>query len=170
MAGKSWPELTLERVKEALRYDPDMGTFTWLEDRPGKHGRIGERAGHLLVKTGYRTLMFERCKMAEHRLAFFYMTGEWPTIDVDHINRDRSDNRWDNLRLGTRSQNRANAASNRNNKCGLKGVHLARGVWKSQICVRGKVTNLGAFDCPAAAHFAYVLAAKEHFGEFARAG
>lgn len=101
--------LTAERLREILHYDPETGVFTWRV----KHGRgtsvrhPGDEFGTALCK-GYRMGGLLGRQYSVHRLAFLYMTGEWPKADVDHVNRVRSDNRWANMREATRSQNLAN--------------------------------------------------------------
>lgn len=89
---------------------------------------------------------------------------------VDHINGIGIDNRRDNLRLATRSQNLGNQRINRNNSTGFKGVsyHKQRGKWVALICVNGTRHYLGIFNTPEGAKFAYDKAAVKYFGEFAR--
>jgi hypothetical protein len=89
---------------------------------------------------------------------------------VDHINGNTFDNRIENLRSCTPSQNMANRRINKNNVCGLKGVHRrADGrVWKSQISVDSRVIYLGSYRTPEEAHAAYAAAAIRYYGEFAR--
>jgi len=90
--------------------------------------------------------------------------------EVDHINGDRLDNRRENLRVATHSQNAANAGRQRNNKSGFKGVHWRKQNqrWITYIKHNGKMNYIGAFDTPEAAHEAYREAATKFFGEFAR--
>jgi len=98
-----------EQLQNLLNYDPDTGVFTWRDDLPVKRGpRVaGKRAGSRNAE-GYLYVEINRRKYKTSRLAFLWMTGEWPTFCVDHINRDRSDDRWCNLRDVTRSENRIN--------------------------------------------------------------
>ncbi|MBV8474518.1 MAG: HNH endonuclease [Hyphomicrobiales bacterium] len=161
--------VTAEILRERLHYDPSNVVFTWI--LPPKCGSVaaGDVAGSM--SKGYRTIMLDGRNYAAHRLAWLYVTGEWPSGDVDHVNLDKADNRLSNLRVATDSQNLANRRKNSNNTSGLKGVtwnKLCR-KWLAQIVVNRKHKYLGVFDCPAAAHFAYVIAADRHFGEFARA-
>ena len=91
---------------------------------------------------------------------------------VDHKNLSKADNRRDNLRAATNSQNQANRPVSKNNSSGYKGVsfHAGTGRWQARIGVNRKRLFLGRFDTPEAAHEAYVQAAQRYFGEFSRGG
>lgn len=160
-------KLTAERLRELLHYNPETGVFTWLEAR--RCGRTGKNAG-TLKPNGYVEIEIEQRSYKAHRLAFLYMTGEWPDADVDHKNRRRADNRWTELRPASRAENLANSGPRRNNTSGFKGVskRADTGRWRAQFRVGGKSVALGSFDTPEEAHQAYMAAAREHFGEFAR--
>lgn len=167
------PSLTLERLHELLTYDPETGHFTWRATRsPNGKANAGSRAGSLKAN-GYRQLTIDCVKYKEHRLARFYVTGEWPASDVDHkATKAKDDNRFGNLRDASRSQNRANTDRQVNNSSGFKGVRRNRksGRWVASIKVRGRKKHLGTFDAPEAAHAAYCAAAAQYFGEFANHG
>lgn len=92
------------------------------------------------------------------------MTGEWPENDVDHKNRDRSDDRWANLREATRSQNKANGPGWGKFKKGVAA--LGAGRYRAQIMKDGVSYHIGCYDTEAEAHAAYVDKAKELFGSF----
>jgi len=158
-------DLTLERLRELLEYNQETGGFTWRVRRGparagSKAGSVG-RAGYLSIETGGRVYQ-------AHRLAWFYVYGEWPLGDLDHKDMVKTNNRIDNLRLATPSQNKANSRLHRNNTSGLKGAHYRRrrrgGRWQAKI----QQVSLGHFDTAEEAHAAYVKAAQERFGEFAR--
>lgn len=160
--------LTAERLREVLHYDPDTGIFT-RKVKVGRHGS-GTIAG-TTSKRGYVLIKIDGGVPAlAHRLAWLYMTREWPERQVDHWDMDKSNNRWSNLREATHMQNMANRPAQSNNSIGLKGVsrHTQTGRWVSQISVNKKSHFLGIFDCAPAAHFAYVIANDIHRGEFAR--
>lgn len=161
--------LTQERLKALLHYDPEAGLFTRLVSRSGPKSKAGDVAG-CDNGQGYIRIYVDGKPYKAHRLAWFYMTGEW-VDEVDHRNTVRSDNRWANLREATRGQNRTNCAAYRNNTSGHKGVSLYRrtGKWTAQIQKRGQKHFLGYFDTPEAAHEAYAKAANDLFGQFARA-
>lgn len=156
--------LTIDRLKEVLSYDPETGVFTRLTTGGGV--RAGANAGGLDFH-GHRTISVDGRRYRGARLAWFYMTGEWPTDDVDHINRDRADDRWENLRAATRRQNLANMGAK--GRSGIKGACWveAKGRWKSQIRINGKNKHLGYFDSAEEAAEAYAVAATAAHGEFA---
>jgi Demerecviridae HNH endonuclease len=157
--------LTLERLKSALRYKPDEGIFIWLEG--GGRKRKGERAG-LTHSNGYRYLNIDGKRYLESRLAVFYMTGNWPLAEVDHKDRNPSNNRWENLRECTPSQNRANARTGKKtiNSDLPQGVSRGKGRIFAQCKVRRKNYNLGFFDTVEDAKDAYNAFSKAQFGEF----
>jgi hypothetical protein len=158
-------ELTQEYLKSLLEYDQETGILIWKEIRYPKK----EMAGHKNYK-GYIDVKIDQKIYPAHRLAWLYMKGTWPSNHIDHINLDRSDNRWINLRECSYSQNYANQKVRKNNKSGLKGVSLEKvtGKYRAVICIEKKQINLGLFKTPEEAAKAYDAKAKELFGEFAR--
>lgn len=168
MANPSIP-LTQDRLKQLLHYDPETGIFTRLVTT----GNLlpGTKVGRNQLN-GYTSITIDRKHYYTHRLAWFYVTGSWPKNDIDHINRNRSDNRYANLREATRSLNMRNILKFKNNKSGFKGVSwcAVKNKWRANIKLNGKQTFLGYFDIPEKAHGAYVAAAEKNFGEFARIG
>lgn len=157
--------ITPERLREVLQYDAETGEFTWKVScrNSCKPGRVAGR-----IHKGYRQICVGCRQYLAHRLAWFYSHGEWPNAIVDHINGDRSDNRIDNLRLANKSLNGANAALSKRNRVGIKGVYQRNNRWAAQIRGNGRNLWLGTYDTPQAAQAAYLTAAKEFFGEFAR--
>lgn len=153
-------ELTAQRLRELLYYDPDTGLFTWRVAR-GSGGRIpaGAVAGSR-IGDGYLRLKSEGVQYKLHRVAVLYMTGHWPAEQVDHINGVRDDNRWSNLRcvgctFNLQNQRRAHPGS----ASGLLGVSRRRdGRWKALITVNYVTRSLGTFSTPEDAHAAYINA------------
>lgn len=107
-----------------------------------------------------------------HRIAWKIMTGDDPPDLVDHENRQDTDNRWDNLRLATHSQNMQNRSVVNNKTTGLKGVFFIETSkrFRAYISVNKKRIHLGTYATKEEAHAAYCAAAKAHFGEFWCAG
>lgn len=129
--------LTVEEVRRLLNYDPDTGVFTWL--RPtSTRTRAGQKAGR--INNGYVSIRIHGREYGAHRLAWFYVYGVWPENDIDHINRNRSDNRIVNLRAATRAQNLQNIR--------YHGAYwyAARRVWRVSIRVDGKRIWVGDYD------------------------
>lgn len=164
--------LTQARLKELLHYDPETGLWTWLVDRPGKGAKVGDHPAHL-EGSGYLQFSVDGRNYRSNRLAWLYMTGEWPARLVDHEDRDRTNDRWANLRLATRSQNKANGGVYANNSLGVKGVgtsaHMKSKPYRARIQVEGRAVHLGYFATPEQANAAYAAAAHRHFGEFGTA-
>lgn len=159
--------LTTERLRELLHYDPGTGVFTRRLD-VATNAKAGTVAG--CIKAGYVVIGIDRRVYRANRLAWLYMTGEWPKHHIDHKDMDRTNDRWANLREATRSQNGMNRAAYRNNSTGFKGVRkVYKSGWAAIISKDGKATYLGYFKSPEAAHAAYCDAAESLFGDFARA-
>lgn len=157
--------VTLERLKSVLRYEPETGNFIRLI-RTSNNCAVGDIAGCVDKDTGYVRISIDGVLYHGHRLAWFYMTGEWPEIDVDHENRNTSDNRWSNLRNASRTLNNANRPKRR---AGLKGVtEHSPGRWVAQIGRMYKSGYIGIYDTEQEAHEAYRREAERQFGEYAR--
>lgn len=153
-----------QQLVEALAYEPISGLLTWRRN-VGHVVQAGDIAGSF-DKKGYVQVGFQGKTYRGHRLAWFLKTGVWPACHIDHKNLIKSDNRWENLRQATNSQNAANTRA----LGGLpKGVTRHKGKYQAQIQANGRNHYLGLFASPADAHGAYMAAAKVHFGEFARA-
>jgi hypothetical protein len=159
--------VTLERVKELLSYDPITGIWTWLV-RKGK-AQIGSVAG-CLDGDGYVQIQIDYVQYKAHNLAFLWMTGRWPRLGCDHRDLQKTNNKWNNLREATGSQNVANQAITIKNTSGFKGVSFDKKnqKWRASVTVKGKFFCLGRFTDPEVAYASYCKAVKSAFGEFAR--
>lgn len=158
-------EITQTKLKELLRYDSDTGYFFWRVTR--SRVKEGMRAGHL-HKTGYRRIRVCKKTYDEHRLVFLYMLGSVPRC-VDHINQNKSDNRWCNLREATRSQNRCNVGISTKNTSGYKNISWIKSInkWQVQITRKGKRYYIGNYVKKDDAIKAAQEAQKQYHGEFA---
>jgi hypothetical protein len=162
--------LTAERLRELLHYDPATGIFRWLQPQ-SRRVKAGEIAGGVPGQGGYYRIGIDGQRYYAHRLAWLYMTGEWPSRQVDHRDTDSGNNAWGNLRLATQGQNNCNAPKRSHNKTGYKGVSYSKSnrgfiAW---IRANGVQHYLGTFPTPEEAHAAYCEASKRLHGEFARA-
>lgn len=152
--------LTASRLREVVHYDPATGLFT--NRAPRKKIRVGDLAGTVDVESGYVALGIDRKRHYGHRLAFLYMTGAFPVGQADHINGDRSDNRWANLRDVPRQTNQQNKRkASISSTCKLLGAYRKRDKWESKIRTPEGVVRLGVFDTAQAAHDAYILAKRK---------
>lgn len=158
--------LTAKRLREVLSYDAETGVFTWRE-RISIRIKVGNRAGRVNWK-GYRMIGVDGALIMEHKLAWLYVYGEWPSKQIDHINRDKADNRIANLRLATSSQNHINKGLQKNNTSGVKGViwEPSLGKWRARIKVNGRNKYVGVFASIDDAAAARKTAEKHYFGEF----
>ena len=140
------PELTLARLKELLHYDPETGIFTNRITR-GPRAVKGTVAGSI-NSDGYCQIKIDRKIHLAHRLAVFYMTGEWPPAGIDHINGVNDDNRISKLRPATQAINLKNQKLPKNTTTGVCGVSFNKQHKKYQahICVNGKNKLLGYYD------------------------
>ena len=152
----------------ALHYDPETGVWTRL--LPARGVKAGSRADRGVRNRRYRHVSINKRKYPAHVLAWFYMTGRWPPIRLDHADTVGSNNSWGNLRLATQSQNLANAVLRSDNTSGFKGVYWnkTRKKWIAQICIAGKPVYLGRFNTKEEAVSARREVAVMAFGEFAR--
>ena len=160
--------ITAERLRYLVRYEPETGNFIRLVQTSSRP-KVGEICGTVNAM-GYWQICLDGKLYLSHRLAVLWMTGRWPEHQVDHKDGTRSNNKWENLREATSSENHANYPVLKSNTSGLKGVYWSgQGrKWAAMITKDGKGRHLGLFDCPAAAHLAYIVAADITFGEFVR--
>lgn len=159
-------ELTQERLKEVLHYDPETGLFTWLVTNSHRNvaGNVAGCHASGKIYIGIDGRMYRA-----HRLVWLYVYGHFPAGNIDHKNRDWRDNRLENLRLASQEENMRNRGCQYNNTTGYKGVSFCKrdAKYQSKIQHQGKHYNLGRYDCPREAAHAYNVAAVQLHGEFA---
>ena len=150
--------LTAEYVRSILSYCPETGSFTWLVNRHRK--QPGQQAGSI-DSGGYIRITIDGQRYMGHRLAWLLVHGEWPSNCIDHVNRDRSDNRFTNLRAATNAENCQNHLREPG-ASGLRGVkwHSQRRKWQAAIRVNGLRKHLGLFQTADEASAAYQAARK----------
>lgn len=160
-------KLSAKYVHSILKYEPQSGCLFW---KISKAQRIKK---NIIAGTkspaGYILITIDDAAYMAHRLAFLLQTGHWPDKELDHINLNKSDNRWINLREATRSQNKGNTRLLTTNKSGFKGVHKYRKKWVASIKIDQKTKHIGVFFTAKKAHAAYCIAANKYFGIFSRA-
>lgn len=132
-------------IRSLLDYNPESGVFT--HKRSSGKGRAGSVAGYL-NPLGYVFIGVAKQHHLAHRLAFMWMNGEWPESQVDHIDGNRSNNAWANLRAVSPQGNNRNKRMHRNNKSGRIGVYWDKvnNKWCAHIFVWNKHHNLGRFS------------------------
>jgi hypothetical protein len=153
----------LEDVKRVLAYEPESGLFVW-RAWAGKKSVPGEIAGWAHSQ-GYTAISLFGLKVYAHRLAFLFQLGRFPDDVVDHINGNRKDNRWSNLRDVNQRTNVENRTSplSANSASGLLGVHWCsqQNKWQAEIKSFGRKKHIGFFDDPFKAHEAYLQAKRK---------
>jgi hypothetical protein len=146
---------TQSRLKQLLSYDPETGQFLWQELRGNaKAEYVGVNCN------GYRRICVDGVRYFAHRLVWLYVYGEYPEGGIDHINRNKTDNRIANLRLATPAQNGANKT------CAGVWWHKKNEKWVAMIQRGGAKIYLGSFVTRDQATAARDLAARQKDGEF----
>jgi hypothetical protein len=142
--------ITQARLKELFSYDPDTGIFT------KKTGFYAGEVCNSIAKVGYIRIGIDWHREYAHRLAFLYMTGAMPKKCVDHINQNKTDNRWCNLREVSRKMNNQNISNARShNQTGILGVFKEGNKFATRIVVNGKKIYLGSYETQALAKQVY---------------
>lgn len=153
-------ERLLKLIEDRLQYDEIAGYFT----------RKGKRAGYI-DKDGYSVIGLGGAYYYEHLLVYLLKKGYWPSqiILIDHFDRNKSNNKWYNLREASHSQNTVNSKLRSDNKSGRRGVCFDRGEnkFKAQISHLGKIKTLGYFKTIEEAAKVADAHRKSIFGEFA---
>jgi hypothetical protein len=154
-----------EELRQLLRYDPETGKLFWRE-RPVCMFRAAPRKTAEAVSltwnkrfagreafitdngTGYRMGRIGGRAYLAHRVAWAIARGAWPDNEIDHINRDRADNRLSNLREVTRAENSKNKGMSAHNTSGANGVSWNRKIqkWQARIQIGRRTKNLGFFS------------------------
>lgn len=170
-------DVPVPKLRELLSYDPATGILRWLVKRQGTRG-VGSEAGCLCKRSGYITVGIEGRHYRAHRIAWALHHGCWPEGELDHQNRNPSDNRIENLRKATAYQQKFNQKLSVTNTSGYRGIVRLKDDprkksprkkrWYARIRDNGKTIALGLYETPQEASAAYEKAAKEMLGEFYR--
>lgn len=155
---------TAEQIRERINYNPETGIITWRTIK-GTKTKVGQIAGNVHA-AGYTRVRIDDVMYKAHRLAWVWMTGNWPSGIVDHINRNNADNRFCNLRVVTHKQNiENNNGQGYRSRSGVKGVywHNQSKKWRSQICHFQKVIHIGLFNSIEEAQKARIAAELKYF-------
>tara|TARA_X000001316_G_C922015_1_gene36748 strand:- start:351 stop:908 length:558 start_codon:yes stop_codon:yes gene_type:complete len=148
----------LKELPNMLSYDKKTGALQWktLPERLFSHERYcrawnkvyaGKPAFTTRHSAGYFHSSIRGKQYLAHRIIWAIQTGEWPDGQIDHINGDRSDNRWENLRVVSHAENMRNMKISHQNKSGYVGVfwNEANKKWRADICKDGITHRLGEF-------------------------
>ncbi len=152
--------LTLARLRSVLDYDKETGRFTWKKSSAATRIESGA-AGSPAIGGRYLTIMIDQKPYLAHRLAWFYMNGEWPNGEVDHIDGCGTNNRIENLRDVSHAVNMQNIRGKtaKNKSATLMGVSVSdEGRVTSSLTFAGKSYYLGTFETEHDAHKAYISA------------
>ena len=179
-------ELTAECVRSLLHYEPDTGLLFWKERlvsmfKDGKQSAqhncaawngkcAGRQAATSIGNHGYPQLGIFGTQCLAHRIIWLWMSGSLPRYEIDHVDMCKTNNKWENLREATRSQNEANKSAR--SALGIKGVWFDhnRGLFQARVTHRGKTRHIGRFQSLALAKENVERVASELHGEFWRAG
>ena len=169
LPNKAMEKLTKAQVCAILDYEPETGIFRWKERRTRNHYIQAGKIAGFNTTWGYYGLRINERQYMAHRVAWLVMTGEWPPVgfEIDHIDLNKRNNAWTNLRLATTSQNHANTKTY--SRSGFKGVRRRGSKYTAEIVFHRKSIYLGTFLTPEEAHAAYMKVARKLHGEFARA-
>lgn len=156
--------ITVQELKTLLHYNPDTGVFTWLVNRPNGIKR-GDVANGTITVDGYSKIRLMGRRYLAHRLAWLYVTGDWPKNQIDHINTVPLDNRITNLRDVSGAVNKQNIRkAQANNKTGLLGVSPNHSGFVANIYVNRKRHGLGTYKTKELAYAAYLDAKRRLHG------
>lgn len=166
------PDFTVDFLRSILDYDRSTGIFYWRHRSDSINGfdkkYAGKPAGYLNKLRGYLIIRINTRGYSAHRLAWFYVHGEWPKDQIDHINGIKTDNRIDNLREATNQQNGFNKGIMSTNTSGVSGIGIEKRTqkWRSYITINGQYTHLGLFPNEDEAIAARLAAEERYFGEY----
>lgn len=150
--------ICIETLRRLIEYDPTTGILTWLQrpedlcKSPRECRRWNSRFSGKPALTATDTKGYMRGTIMgrgypAHHVAWALTYGEWPAHQVDHIDRDKTNNRLRNFRSATNAQNCRNRGARKDSKTGVAGVSFHKGTqkWCARIMVDGKRKHIGVF-------------------------
>jgi hypothetical protein len=158
--------VTQQQALDLFSYDPATGELHW------RYSHNKAKAGAVvgaITPHGYRLTSIDKKRYYVHRLVWLIHHGQFPRL-LDHINRNRSDNRIENLRAATQAQNMQNTRLQKNNTSGVKGISWSKSRRKFEVAYtdkQGRYRHVGRFPCLATAMIARAFAVIGEHGEFA---
>jgi hypothetical protein len=163
-------DLTSKEVRHLFDYNEKTGDLIWKVERYRKHP--GDIAGckHVTKIKKYRrvSVSINYRRYLAHRIIWLWVTGKWPEVEIDHIDGDGWNNKFDNLREATHPQNGKNLGLKKSNTSGATGVRKSKYGYSARIMVNYKEVYLGIYKSFEAAVAARKCAEQKYFGEFAR--
>jgi hypothetical protein len=159
--------ITKDYLISNMKYEKTTGVLSWIKSGSGR--KMGAPAGSF-AKDGYVNIYVCGKHYPAHRLVWFYFHGVFPTENIDHINGNKSDNRIENLREATTSQNCHNRGLPKNNTSGLKGIRYKKNRWEASISIDGKRKYLGRYKTKEEALNVYNDYGEKHMKEFFKKG
>lgn len=154
--------LNLEKLRDAYSYDPVRGII--FHSLPFRHLPAGRKVYFSKMRNGYLYIKIGPKRYLLHRVIWYIVTGEWPPM-IDHKDRDKTNNKWDNLRTASISQNMRNVIY-KPGATGVRGVSTHGKKFKARIANNGKSEYIGTFKTVQEAHEAYMVRARELGAEF----
>lgn len=145
-AKDKYSSITVDRVRELFDYDDNEGYLRWKVAR--QKINKGDIAGYISSSDGYWYVCIDYVEMLAHRAIWLWKTGQWPKCQIDHKDRNRSNNKWNNLREATNSENMRNVgrtAQSNNRSTNYRGIDIKRGKYRVRIHVDGKEVVVGRF-------------------------
>ena len=144
-------------IEAFLKYDPQTGNLTWLaRGIPKFDNKLAGKTAGTIRATGYLQIRFDKKTYLAHRVAWRLAHGNWPELEIDHINGDPSDNRLENLRVCTTLENRRNMPQRKNKTSKYMGVRRSKNRWS--VLVNGKYCGCFADENEAGKHAAKLYA------------
>jgi len=162
-------EITKAMLEQAYTYDLKTGAFTRNFSEGGE--KAGAQAGYVNTQ-GYISLGYRKKHLLAHRVAYLFTVGKWPEKQIDHIDGDRKNNKWVNLREATGSQNGFNAKRRKDNNTGVKCVRKIESSGKYRVLIRAdkKAKHIGCYNTLDEAESAAKAARAGMHGEFSNHG